>query len=210
MANDAWKKSQFWVYPETDRLGFLTSSDNRIEKIQPGFSAEKTGLKVGDKIEMVNGQRLFGEGDLRNALHHVGPVGSLEMEVNRTEGKKRLTLSLPPGWRETDLSWRWSMRSVAPGSATHGSDLESEDRKKLGLDSKQLAFRHGNYLSTAAQRAGIHIGDIIFGVDYRSLKMTQKQFDIFIRLNYRPGDVVHYNILRGQERLKIPVKLNDP
>ena len=70
-----------------------------------------------------------------------------------------------------------------------------------------LAFRQGNFVPPAAKTAGIQANDIILGIDGKMLEMTMLQFNAFIRLNYKVGDRVTYNVVRDGKRLDIPTTL---
>ena len=96
---------------------------------------------------------------------------------------------------------------MKPLPQVHGEDLAAAERATLGLTPRQLAFRQGAFIPPAAAHAGARIGDIIVGVDDKRLEMSARQFEMYMRLNYQVGDTVRYDILRGEERLKIAVKL---
>ncbi len=105
------------------------------------------------------------------------------------------------------MSWRWSLRSLEPGPQLDGYDLTAEEKKALGLKPKQLAFKQGAFVPRTAQQAGIHIGDTIVGVDGKQPELTFRQFDVYIRLNYRVGDEVTYQIIRQGKRMNVKLKL---
>jgi S1-C subfamily serine protease len=85
--------------------------------------------------------------------------------------------------------------------------LTAEEKKALGIDVDRLAFRQGNFVGREAQRAGLRQNDIIVGIDDRVLKLTARQFDVFVRLNYRPGQEVTLNVIRGGRRIDLPLRL---
>jgi S1-C subfamily serine protease len=85
--------------------------------------------------------------------------------------------------------------------------LTAEEKTKLGLPEHQLAFYLSAFLSPVARQAGLRANDIILGVDDKRLEMTARQFQAYIRLNYKVGDHAHYNILREGRRLNVPLTL---
>src|SRR5205823_6521010 len=111
------------------------------------------------------------------------------------------------GWRKTDISWRASMWGLEPPSAVTGRDLGAESRKRLGLSEKALAVRQGDFLTPAAKAAGIRAGDVIVGVDGKSPEMTAAQFNAYVRVTYKVGDKVTYNILRDGKPVDVPLTL---
>src|SRR5207249_5215337 len=116
-------------------------------------------------------------------------------------------MNLTKVWLKTDISWRWSLRGLEPTPGVQGQDLSCEEKGKLGLNEKQLAFYQGAFLSTSARQAGIRANDIILGADNKQLDMTARQFQAFVRLNYKLGDRIILNILREGRRLDLPLTL---
>ena len=97
----------------------------------------------------------------------------------------------------TDLSWRASIKKLGPAPSIHGEDLDAEQKQRLGLAPKRLAMVLGPFLPPVARQAGLRQGDIIVGVDDKRLEMTAGQFDVYIRLDYQPGQKLTFNLLRG-------------
>ncbi len=116
-------------------------------------------------------------------------------------------MTLADGWRKTDISWRWSLRGLDPPPWVHGDDLSAEEKQALGLGANRLAFRQGPFVSEPARQAGIRQNDVILGIDGKMLEMTSRQFAGYVRLNYRVGDRVTYNLLRRGARLDVSLRL---
>ena len=89
----------------------------------------------------------------------------------------------------------------------YGRDLNLDERKKLGLIPKQLAFAHRDRVLTQAKNAGIKPGDVILGFDGRVLQMTAYDFQTWVRENYILGDRVKINVIRDGKRMDIPMTL---
>ncbi len=81
-------------------------------------------------------------------------TGDLPIVWKRGGAEMKGTLTLTEGWRKTDVSWRWSLKSLSPNPSLIGDDLGVEDRQKLGLEPGQLAYRHMNFLTPAGRHAG--------------------------------------------------------
>ena len=116
-------------------------------------------------------------------------------------------LAVTDGWRQTDISWRWSLRGLEPSPWVDGEDLSAAQKRELGLAQKQLAFYQSPFVATPARQAGIRPNDVIIGIEGKRLEMTARQFFVYIKLNYKVGDRVAYNILRDGKRLDIPLTL---
>ena len=105
------------------------------------------------------------------------------------------------------MSWRWSLRGLDPSPCVRGLDLDTDDRKELRLSAKQLAFRQGPFVHPAAEQAGVRQNDIIIGVNDRPLEMTARQFQAYVRLEYKVGQCITFNVLRDGKPLRISLKL---
>ena len=77
----------------------------------------------------------------------------------------------------------------------------------MDLPSQGLAFRQDNFVSDPARHAGIRRHDIILGVDGKALEMNAPQFGVYVRLTYKVGEVVTFNVLRDGRRIEVPLKL---
>ncbi len=194
-----WQKEMAWVYPLPENVGLHLDphQGNRIEHIDAHSAADRLGLRAGDVLRAVNGQRTASFADVQYALHRADAAGGIAFIWER-EGRKHLgTLRPPAAWRITDLSWRVSTKKLGPAPSIHGNDLSAEEKQRLGLGPKRLAMALGPFLPQVARQAGLRQGDIIVGVDDKQLEMTAGQFDVYIRLEYQPGQKLTYNLLRG-------------
>ena len=129
------------------------------------------------------------------------------LTYQRGEQERRATLELPKDWREGDISWRESMWGLEPSPCVYGQDLSAEEKRRLGIDSKRLAFKQGKFVPAASRHAGIREGDVILGIDDRQMEMTMLQFNAWVRLNLRVGDRITFNVIRDGKRLEIPMTL---
>lgn len=204
-----WQKDFVWVYPEPASLGLTMEIDqgNKVSDVRAGSPAAIAGIRSGDVVRMLHDQAIASVADVQYALHRAPVAGTIGIRWQRGGEAQEAKLTFAAGWRESDISWRWSLKSLQPEPQVHGEDLGDGEKSKLGLGPRRLAFRQGSFVPRAAQQAGVRIGDVIVGVDGKQLDMTARQFETFMRLNYKVGDMVQYDIFRGSERLKIAVKL---
>src|SRR5262249_23471093 len=207
-----WRREEVWVYPLPENLGLTLAVDqgNRVQAVAVDSAASRAGLRPGDVLQSIQGWQVAPIADVQYALHrHPGmePIGVIWQRAGRSMSS---VLQPPVNWRQTDLSWRASLRLVGPPPCVHGEDLTAEEKKDLGLAEKSLAFRQGNFVSETARQAGIRQNDIILGVDNKTLEMSARQFSAFIRLTYQIGDRVTFNLLRNGQRLNVPLKLPSP
>ena len=134
-AAEIWRKDQAWVYPEPENLGLTMRRErgDEISLVRPGSVAEGAGLRAGDRLLRVGKTPIASIADLRFALDQAPKIGTVEMVWSRDSGERKANLPLRSGWRETDLSWRWSLKSLMPEPPVDGDDLDLEERRRLGL-----------------------------------------------------------------------------
>lgn len=204
-----WRLEELWVYPLPENIGLTLDVDrgDRIARVAADSPAAHAGIQAGDRLLTIDNRTIASFADVQYALHRAPTRGKLTIAWQHGTETRKHELPLAEGWRKTDISWRWSLRGVDPPPWVHGEDLPTAEKKALGLSAKRLAFRQGPFVSEPAQRAGIRQNDIILGVEGKLLEMSERQFGAYIRLNYRVGDHVTYNILRRGKRLDLTLTL---
>jgi serine protease Do len=204
-----WKSDMVWVYPLPDNLGIRLDPDqgNRIDQIGAGSAAEKLGLRKGDILRSVAGVRTASFADVQYALHRCQAPAGIEVAWQHGLQLRQGVLHPQPGWRRTDLSWRAPTKSLGPAPSIHGEDLPLPEKQRLGLDPDRLAMLLGPFQPQIARQAGLRQGDIIVGIDNKKLAMPARQFEVYIRLNYEPGQKITYNLLRAGQPEKISLTL---
>jgi len=204
-----WRLNELWVYPLPENVGLTLDKDRGdiVARVAADSPAARLGIRAGARLLTVNGQTIASFADVQYALHRTPAKGPLTISWQHDGRTRKSDVALPDGWRKTDISWRWSLRGLEPSPWVRGDDLSAEEKEALGLSDKRLAFRQGPFVFEPAEQAGIRQNDIILGVDGKMLEMTARQFGAYIRLNYRVGDRVTYNILRKGKRIDIPLRL---
>jgi membrane-associated protease RseP (regulator of RpoE activity) len=208
-AAGTWRLDEVWVYPLPENVGLTLAVDrgDRVRKVAPNSAADRAGLRPGDVLRSVNRVPVASIADVQYALHRAPAAGKIPVTWERAGKKRQGVLALADGWRKTDVSWRWSLRGLDPSPGVDGDDLEPAEKKALGLAANRLAFRQHAFVSPVARLAGIRAGDVILGIDGKALRLTARQFGAYVRLNYKVGDRVTFNILRKGKQLDLPVEL---
>lgn len=208
-AAGTWRREDIWVYPLPENLGFRVEEvdGSRVASITPDSPAARAGLRAGDRLHAVQGLPVVSFGDLQYALHRAPEEGTLTVAWLRAGQRLTGQVELPRGWRKTDIAWRESMWGLEPAPCVFGEDLDSEEKRELGLDPRRLAFRQGRFVPAAAKMTGIRSGDIILGIDGKALEMTMRQFNAWVRLHYKVGDRITFNLIRDGKRLDLPMIL---
>lgn len=194
--------------PANSGLRLDPEDQDRLAEVPAGSPAARAGLEVDDRLVQVNGQAVGSFADVQYALHQAPAVARVPVLIVRNGGTILKFLQLEQGWRKSDISWRQSMWGIDPPAYVFGTDLAAAEKQQLGLKPGQLAFRQGGFVPLPARQAGIREGDIILGVNEKPLEMTMLQFNAHIRLTFKPGDRVTYNLLRDGKRLDVPMTLS--
>jgi serine protease Do len=204
-----WSLDEVWVYPLPQNVGLILDPDqgDRVKSVLAKSAADRAGLRTGDTLRTLNGVPVASFADAQYGLHLAPRSGRIAVSWEHEGKEKSGELELATDWRKTDISWRASMWGLEPAAVVNGRDLSAEQKKRLGLSEKALAFRQPEFMPAAARTAGIQGGDVIVGVDGKALEMTMAQFNVYIRLTYQVGDKVTYNILRDGKRVDVPLKL---
>jgi membrane-associated protease RseP (regulator of RpoE activity) len=204
-----WALDELWVYPPPENVGLTLEVDrgDYVARVAPRSAAARLGLTKGDRLLALDGRPVASYGDVQYALHKAPPQGKVEVRWRHGDEERTGQLALAAGWRKSDVSWRWSLRGVEPSPWVQGDDLDADEKKELGLAPKRLAFRQGPFVSAPARQAGVRQNDVIVGIDGKELEMTERQFALYVRLNYKVGDRVTYNVLRRGRRLDVPLRL---
>jgi predicted metalloprotease with PDZ domain len=204
-----WSRDSIWVYPLPENVGMSLALDrgNVIRTVLPGSPAAAAGLKSGDIIQTLNGRPVFSFADAQYALHYAPIKGDIEVHWTSAGQAKSGSLKVAEGWRKTNLTWRPSLLDLLPSLTVFGYDMTASEKKTVGLDEKQLAFRQVAPVHSEAQAIGVREGDIILGVDSLKMEMNVQAFLSYVRQNYLVGDRVTVNVLRAGKRVNLTTKL---
>ncbi len=197
-----WDREMIYRYPLPENLGLTLETDrgNVIKSVADKTPAAAAGLQPGDLVQRLNGVPIRSFGDAQYALDRALRTGSIEIVWKRGERAMQEKLSLPGGWRKTEVVWRASMRGLIPFPRVGGKDLTAEEKKALGLSPARLAFRQRDFVSAVLKQVGIRSGDVVLGFDHKPLEMTAEEFTRYVQNTYLVGDKVTINVLRDGKR----------
>jgi hypothetical protein len=199
-------------YPDPSVLGLKLDPKARatVERVAPGTSAERAGLRPGDAIETLAGQPLLSIADVQWVLQNTpSAAGQIDARVRRGDENQNLTLGLPEGWRRGNISWRattWDLRRMGLGGMKL-ADLDDARRAELKLPRDAMALKAeyvGEYGDHAvAKRAGFRNGDILVAFDGQNRRMSESLLLAYALQRKRPGDVVAVTVLRDGARMTL-------
>jgi predicted metalloprotease with PDZ domain len=201
-----FNRELLFSYPLPESLGieFDRSHGHRVARVQDKSPAAGH-VKPGEVIVRCDEVPIRSEMDLRWALNRLpASQDRVKLRLNGGETLREVELVLPANWRQTELSWRKSARSVPADWGFRGAALAKFERREAGLPESGLAIRILSVKPRGfAQAFGLQKGDVIIalGDDSRERNLDRLRSDLLRR--YSPGDELSFTIRRGDETLTL-------
>jgi serine protease Do len=170
-----------------------------VSNVERGGPADKLGLKAGDVIRKMNGQKIVASGDLPAMVSLAMPGDKVALEVWR-QGKN-VTLEGKLG-NAADRNVAAVQNDEAAAKLRLGlalRQLEPQERRESGLASGLLIEDAGG----AAASAGVQPGDVLLSVNGRPVNTVGDVRDLVAKSTKS----VALLIQRGEDRIFIPVRL---
>ena len=164
-------------------------------------------MKAGDRIAALDGTPVRTFGDLQYRYDKVDrKAAQVQVTVERAGKPVNLAVALPVRWWWTDLRFRQS--SVEPRTYFEDRPLTDAEKQKLGLKPNGFAseVRYVADFSRTMKSHELKTGDIIFGVDSVEQDDIANSVNLFITLRKTAGDDVMLDVIRGGQRMKMPLK----
>ena len=193
--------------PEIKRIGIELDVPKGLRVAKATGSVADAGMLAGDEIRAVNGVDVWTFGDLQweyGKMPH--SAKQLRLRVLRDGRSIALDIDLPPFWWHADLTYR--NLSVDPRVYFRSQPLGPEEKTRLGLASDGFASRVDS-IDPLADLLGSHElmeGDVIYGVDGETRDEVANTADLYIKFRKQAGSEVTLHVLRGTERLSLPLK----
>ena len=153
-------------------LNLPRSGGALVNKINPGSSAEKADVRIGDVILAFNEREIEQSSDLPPLVGGTKPGSTAQLKVFR-DGKT-LTVPVMVGELPQDKATLASLRTGADGRASNPlgvvvEDLTAEQRKQLGLKEQGVVITD---VKGAARRTALQSGDVVLMVGRKSVKSS--------------------------------------
>ena len=203
-----------WPLPEKLGVTFDRAHGHRVAKVAKASAAAKAGLRPGDVVTRVDGVPIHSECDVRWALDRVKDGSHIHWAVLRSRNGTSTThtIKLRPSkrWRETELAWRKSLRSVPLMFEFRGYALRRSQRRRLKLSEDVLAIR----VVSASEKglAGslkLQKGDLIVEADGKSHHRTIEELQSDLLRRHRPGSAVRFVVLREGRKTVLRARFPD-
>ena len=204
-----WDPLSRWVFPLPENIG-ITLDLNRgdqVKAVAPASPAAQAALRGGDTLVSIDNRSVRSFADAQYALHKAPVRGSIPISWLRDGQRHDGELKLADGWKKTNITWRPSLMDLLPSLPLFGTDLTAKEKQALGLTASRLAFRQDAPVPPSAKKLGVQEGDVILGINGLQLDMTTEQFLAYVRRNHLQGERVILNLVRGEKRMDVPIKL---
>ncbi len=202
-------RADIWLYPLPENIGLKMDVENGVivKEVVATSPARKAGIRAGDKLLTLGGQRIISQADIQWVLHRAPENASLLATLEREGRNVEVDLALEGDWKETNLSWRETSWSLRPGIWTIPLDEKKRKQKRIPSGSLALRIKWVFPRARLAKKAGLRDGDIILAVDGDSTPRNESEFMEHVRLRHPPGGKVKLTILRGTDRREVEMEV---
>lgn len=207
-----FSREQLFGFPLPENIGirFDRRHGHKIEGVIPGTAAAKAELKAGDVVTRVDDVPIHSEQDVRWALHRATDRGKLMVTVLRPAADAaparaiRVQLSPEADWRQTELGWRKSLRSIPFVVGCLAYPLGREERRTANLPDDRLAIKVLSIRGTGlATFVGLQKGDLIIAQDGKQASRSFEEFKSDLLRRHSPGDKVRLTVLREGKTVEL-------
>ncbi|QLB13101.1 serine protease DegQ [Bisgaardia hudsonensis] len=171
-------------------FGTDTQQGAFVSEVIPNSAADKAGIKAGDVIISINGQKLKSFAELRAKIATTGAGKAIDLTYVRDGKEKEVKVTL-----QSDEQSKTSARSLIPN--LEGAELSNYSKKSIkGVEITSIKPK-----SMAAKR-GLEEGDIIIGVNRQAIENLG---ELRKALDKEPSAIA-LNILRGDSNFYLLIK----
>ena len=187
-----------------------------VAKVMPGEPAEKSGLKAGDIIVEVNGQKVKNSAELRQKIGSLPPKSSAKLKVYRNGKPQTITVKLGerPNDEHSDNITLEDNDKTSGGSdalkdygINEVREIDSNLKKRYKLTSENgLVITEIDRNSPASYEKGLREGDMLLEINLVELKKvsdlskalrTLKDGDSKIVIKFEREGTTNYQVLTG-------------
>ena len=122
----------------------------------------------------------------------------------------RHEVALTAGWKKHDFSWRGSMWNAPPRLHVWLPEVTGDALARLGLPKTDSALeaRWINKEGAGGRQAfadGLREKDIIIAAAGEPIRMDSRQFQSYLKLNYKVGEQLPLTILRDGKKMELNI-----
>ncbi|MYM25181.1 Do family serine endopeptidase [Duganella sp. FT135W] len=184
-----------------DSFNLATPEGALISNVERGGPADKAGLKAGDVILALNGQKIVSSVDLPSMVGLSTPGEKITLDVWR-QGKPVQIAATLGNAKDKVVAQDDGPVDQASAKLRLGlslRQLDAAERRESGIASGLLIQDAGG----AAANAGVQPGDVLLSVNGRPVNSVEQVRDVV----GKAGKSVALLIQRGDDKIFIPVRL---
>ena len=197
-------------YPEALGIEIDRQHGHRAVDVRSDSAAKTAGLQAGDVIVQAGDVPIRSELDLRWALHRV-PLDAMTLKLfvariaqpSEPQPIPR-ELTLPTNWRQSEISWRKSMRSVPVDWGFRAAEMSKSERRDAKQPTTGLAIHVFSVKPRGfAAALGLQKGDVIIAAEGETRERTLAQLRSDLLRRFDPGDELHLTVKRDDETIEL-------
>ncbi|MFM2340702.1 MAG: hypothetical protein RLZZ592_355 [Pseudomonadota bacterium] len=172
-----------------------------IAGVEPGSPADQAGLKAGDVVRAVDGQRIVASGDLPAVIGEARPGSSVKIDLWRDGKPQSVTAKLGDAAART-AKIEHAADPAAAGQGRLGlalRPLQPQERQQAGISGGSGLLVEGS--GGVAAQAGVQPGDVLLAVNGHPVASVE-QVRAALPEKGRPAALL---IQRGGNRIFVPV-----
>ncbi|MRW89470.1 Do family serine endopeptidase [Duganella sp. FT80W] len=185
-----------------DSFNLATPEGALISNVERGGPADKAGLKAGDVIRSLNGQKIVSSADLPSIVGLSAPGEKIALEVWRQGKPVQITATLGNAKDKVAAQDDASPADQASAKLRLGLSLrplDQDERRESGIAGGLLIQDAGG----AAANAGVQPGDVLLSVNGRPVNTIDQVREVV----GKSSKSVALLIQRGDDKIFIPVRL---
>ena len=201
------KRKHLWRSPDFKVIGITLDIPKGLVVKQAAGEAAAAGLMAGDVIRSWNGARVWTFADAQYAHDMLDRAArEVKVVVERGGAEREITIQLPLRWWLTDVRWRQS--SVDPRVYFDDRPLTEAEKRERNLPAESFAsmVRRVADMARLMKTHELAVGDVIVAVNGVDRDPDANTAELYLRLRTKPGDTVQLDVLRGGERIKVPLR----
>jgi hypothetical protein len=201
------KLTDMYRWPDIRTLGIELDVPKGLVIKEAAGAVQAAGIQSGDRVAAVNGTPVWTFGDFQYFYGKVPrDARQLQLTVDRSGKPVTVSVALPERWWLTDLRFR--QLSIDPRPEFDSRPLTLEEKRKHDLPAESFAgevIRIGGFAEMLKMHE-LKTGDIVYAVDGKDRDPLANTPELFIKLRATAGATVTLDVIRGGERMKLPVK----
>jgi len=185
-------------------LGLPNDKGALIGDVLAGNPAAEAGMKPGDVILSVNGEKIENSGDLSRKIAAIKPGEKAKIVVWRNGSEKPLTVRIAE--RETEAAKKSDAKaekgSLAESIGMTVRNLNNDDVRRMRLENSDgvIIIKVDNGKNAA--EADLRVGDIIIAANGEPVKSVDELAKVVEDQGRKRGAVMFYIIRQGQKFFK--------